>query len=62
MSVEEASKEFYTIVEEVYKQDSITPLERTNCLRQCIEDILKRRGLPLDLKLMDEAWEESCAG
>ena len=61
MSVEEASEEFNTIVEEVYKDD-LTPLERTNRLCRCMEDVLKRRGLPLDMKLLDDAWEESCAG
>ena len=62
MSVEEASQEFYTIIEEVYKQDVLAPLERTNRLRRCMEDLLTRKGHPVDMKLMDDAWENNCAG
>ncbi|KIM29184.1 hypothetical protein M408DRAFT_22993 [Serendipita vermifera MAFF 305830] len=54
MSVEEASDEFCTIAEEVYKPDGLMPPERTDRLRRCMEDVLTRRGFPVHLKLVDE--------
>jgi hypothetical protein len=60
MSVEEASDEFFTIVEEVYKPDHLTPSERTQKLRECVEAILSRKSLSLDTKLMEQNPTGSC--
>ncbi|KIM30111.1 hypothetical protein M408DRAFT_67143 [Serendipita vermifera MAFF 305830] len=62
MSIEEASDEFFTITEEVYRQDALDSSERSKRLRQCIEDMLQRRQLPLDIKLMEETPGNDCAG
>jgi hypothetical protein len=60
MSVEEASDEFFTIVEEVYKPDHLTPSERTQKLRECMEAVMARKGLSVALKLMDGNQIERC--
>lgn len=62
MSVEEASEEFFTITEEVYKHDDLDSSERSRRLRQCMEDMLQRRELPLDTKLIEETPGNGCAG
>lgn len=62
MSVEEASDEFYTIIEEVYGRDYIDPQEKTSRLRQCLEEILKRNGLPLNMLLVEETQVHGCSG
>lgn len=61
MSVEEASEEFATIFEAVYKSVDILPLERSKILRKCVEDILKRKGYPMDLPLVDDTQKGGCA-
>jgi hypothetical protein len=60
MSVEEASDEFFTIVEEVYKPDDLSPSARTQKLRECMEAVMARRGLPIDLKLMKGHETDRC--
>jgi hypothetical protein len=60
MSVEEASDEFFTIVEQVYKPGHLTPSERTQKLRECMEAVMARKGLSVDLKLMDGNQTERC--
>ena len=60
MSVEVASDEFFTIVEEVYKPDHLTPSERTQKLRECMEAVMTRKELPIDLKLMEGNQIERC--
>jgi hypothetical protein len=50
MSVKDAVEEFNKIHKEVYVVD-MNPEGRTAALRKCIEDLLKRRGLPIDLKM-----------
>ena len=60
MSVEEASDEFFTIVEQVYKPDQLTPSERTQKLRECMEAIMVRKELPVDLKLLEGNETEGC--
>jgi hypothetical protein len=60
MSVEEASNKFFTIVEEVYQPDHLTPSERTQKLRECMEDIMARKELPVDLKLIEGNQTERC--
>jgi len=62
MSVDEASEEFFTIVQEVYTPKNLTPAERTKKLRGCMEELLKKKGLPVDLKLRGELPAGQCAG
>ena len=62
MSVDEASEEFFTIVQEVYTPKNLTPAERTQKLRECMERLLKKKGLPVDLKLRGETPAGQCAG
>ena len=62
MSVEEATKEFWNIVEAVYKNADLTPSERNGRLRECVESMLKDRGLSADLELVEEMTAEKCAG
>lgn len=59
MSVEEAIAEFSTIVYEVYAKD-LEPLDRTTRLKKCVESILVRRGLPLDLRMEGETQDGTC--
>jgi hypothetical protein len=61
MSVDEASNEFSTIVEEVYQPQALSPSERIHKLRECMEDILERRGLPIDMKFTEKAEPGHCA-
>jgi len=61
MSIDEATEEFYTISELVYNDAAITPAERSARLRACMEDLMKRKALPIDLKLTDST-EGICAG
>lgn len=51
MSVEEATEAFYWICEEVYFQENLGAAERLSKLRSCIEELLDRKGHPIDLKL-----------
>ena len=60
MSVEEASDEFFTIVERVYEPDQLTPSERTQKLRECMEAIMAKKELPVDLKLMKGNQTDRC--
>jgi hypothetical protein len=62
MSVEEATDEFFTIIEEVYKRDNLSPSDRTRKLRECVEAAMQRKGIPLDTMLMEEAPAGRCAG
>jgi hypothetical protein len=62
MSVDEASEEFFTIVQEVYTPKNLAPAERTQKLRGCLEDLLKKKGLPVDTKLRGETPAGQCAG
>jgi hypothetical protein len=62
MSVEEASEEFGTIMERVYKPDGLSPSESTGRLRGFMEDIMKRKGLPLNFPLTEKRQLGGCAG
>jgi hypothetical protein len=62
MSVEETTQEFCTIVEQVYNPDGLAPSERAGRLRKCMEDIMKRKGLALDLPLTQKTRSEGCSG
>jgi hypothetical protein len=61
MSVEEASEEFCVIMEQVYNPDGLTPSERTMRLRKCMENAMKRKGLPLDLPLTQKITPGACS-
>jgi hypothetical protein len=61
MSVDEASEEFFTIVQEVYTPTNLAPAERTQKLRGCMEGLLKKKGLPVDLKLRGESPPGQCS-
>jgi hypothetical protein len=50
MNVKDALEEFNKICNEVYAVE-LGPKERTAALRKCTENLLERKGLPLDLKL-----------
>jgi hypothetical protein len=62
MSVDEASEEFFTLIQEVYAPKDLAPAERTQKLRECMEDLLKKKGLPVDLELRGETPPGRCAG
>ena len=60
MSVDEATDEFFTIIE-VYARDDLSPSDRTRKLRECLEAAMQRKGIPLDLKLTEETPAGRCA-
>jgi hypothetical protein len=62
MSVKEASKEFCTIMKQVYDPDGLAPSERTRRLRKSMEDVMERKGLPLDLPLTQKTQPGACSG
>ena len=61
MPIEDTIEEFYGICNEVY-MDGLSAVERTGRLRKAIEELLKRRGFPVDLKLGRDARvaEDGC--
>jgi len=61
MSVEELSDEFFTIVEEVYKPQRLSPSKRTQKLRKCMEDVMEKKGLPINMKFTENAKSGHCA-
>jgi hypothetical protein len=61
MSVEEATDEFGAIVEAVYA-NKLNPTEKTEKLRKCMEALLTKRKLPVDLMLEDEKQDGRCVG
>jgi hypothetical protein len=65
MSVDEALDVFYDICETVYVDTTIDAAERSGRLRRYLEDTLRRKGLPIDLKIgRDDRVAETpkCAG
>jgi hypothetical protein len=62
MSVDEASEEFFTLVQEVYAPKNLAPAGRTQKLKECMEGLLKKKGIPIDLKLRGETPAGQCAG
>ena len=58
MSVEEATEAFCTIADEAYREADMAPLERSQRLHQCRKNIMKKRNLPVDMKLLDERQTE----
>jgi hypothetical protein len=61
MSVEEATDEFFTIIEQVYKRDDLSPSDRTRKLRECVEAAMQRKGIPLNMMLTEEEPAGHCA-
>lgn len=61
MSVEEASAEFLTIIKEVYEPDHPSPADRVQGLRGCMENLMKKKGLPVDLALQGKVQPGHCA-
>jgi hypothetical protein len=61
MSVEEVSEEFCPIMEQVYNPDNLSPSERTGRLRKCMEVIMERKGLPVNLPLTHKTQPGACA-
>ena len=62
MSVEDTTEEFCTIFEAVYDNPNLPPSDRSARLRECMEDLLKRKGLPIDAKLVEGTTNAKCAG
>ena len=57
MTPEEAIKELSMIAHAVFPKESTeltTPTTNMSNLRRAIEDMLERRGLPIDIKLNDK--------
>jgi hypothetical protein len=61
MSVEEASAEFLRIVKEVYAPAHCLPADRTQKLRGCMENLMKKKGFPIDLELQGKGPAGDCA-
>jgi hypothetical protein len=61
MSVDEAMAEFAEISKNVYEIESMNPDIRSQRLRKCLEDLLERKGMPLDALLVD-GNEQNCPG
>ncbi|KIM24750.1 hypothetical protein M408DRAFT_317021, partial [Serendipita vermifera MAFF 305830] len=61
MSVEEASEELWNVIEHVYNPGILSGPQRTEALKRCMEGAMKRKGLPIDLRLTTNK-PEGCAG
>jgi hypothetical protein len=61
MSVQEISDEFFAIVNEVYQPQDLSPSKRTQKLRKCMEDVMERKGLPIDMKFAEKPKPGDCA-
>lgn len=60
MTASDAAKELSKFCEQVYAP-GLSPEERTSTCRKCIEDLLKRRGLPEDLEMgRNDRVQEGC--
>ncbi|KIM22139.1 hypothetical protein M408DRAFT_28948 [Serendipita vermifera MAFF 305830] len=60
MSVEEASEEFCKIMKHVYIPSKLLAENRIQVLRECFEDVMKKKGFPTDLQL-ETNDQEGCA-
>jgi hypothetical protein len=58
MSVEDAITELRIIVEKVYTK-KLAPAEKTKALRDCMEALLIKRNLPVDLRLETGNYAEA---
>jgi hypothetical protein len=61
MSVKDAIAEFAKVVQNVYPE-GLKPEERTSRLRECMQSLLAKRGLPQDLKMEDDVQDGCCVG
>jgi hypothetical protein len=61
MSVQEISDEFFTIVQEVYQPQNLSPSERTQKLRGCMENVMKKKGFSIDTKFAEKSKPGDCA-
>jgi hypothetical protein len=61
MSVQEVSDEFFTVVKEVYQPQHLSPSERTQKLRECMEHVMERKGFPIDMKFAEKSKPGYCA-
>ncbi|PVG02910.1 hypothetical protein CPB86DRAFT_859145 [Serendipita vermifera] len=62
MTVDEAIEEFREISKEVYEVEDLTPSARSQKLRECLENLLKKKDIPLDATLVGDRGENDCAG
>ena len=62
MSVDETLHEFSTIVDQVYV-NKLEPAEKTRRLKECMEALLTKKNLPIDLKLEGDKQDgHQCLG
>lgn len=54
MNVEEAKEEFIRIYQETFGNLRLTSSERSRRLKNAIYDLLDRKNLPRDMKLLDD--------
>jgi hypothetical protein len=62
MTVEEAITEFKEISKKVYEVEDMPPGSRSQELRECLENLLKKKDIALDATLVGERGEDDCAG
>lgn len=61
MSVDEVCEEFEAITKQVYEPVNLSASERTQRLRKCLEYILSKNGLPINLPLTAKTQTGRCA-
>jgi hypothetical protein len=61
MSVKDCIAEFANIVQNVYSE-GLEPEERTSRLRECMQSLLIKQGLPQDLKMEGDVQDGRCVG
>jgi hypothetical protein len=62
MSVEEAMREFAIICEQVYGTLPLDSERSSTKLRACIEEMMERKGTPLDKMLIGSQENHPCKG
>ncbi|KAG8804310.1 hypothetical protein FRB91_003936 [Serendipita sp. 411] len=62
LSIEEASIAFDNICKRVYEPVDITAEERSTRLKSYLEELLRKRGVPLDTKMFDSMTHGGCSG
>ncbi|KAG8771761.1 hypothetical protein FRC16_005848, partial [Serendipita sp. 398] len=62
MSVEEAITEFDKICEQVYEPKDLSASDRTARLKSQLEDLLTRKHIPIDTKMLGDNVAEGCGG
>jgi hypothetical protein len=61
MGVDEAMTEFADISKNVYEVESLSPAIRSQRLKECLENLLGKKGIPLDALLVG-GNEHDCPG